>query len=736
MSGRMRRRLLNLSRSKKPAQAKKTDSVFGRLTSGVSKTALAGAAISVVAIANTLWDAHDKFVVLPFEVKGDKDSISKVGDSISVGITRAIDELNYIYKSNFSESIDKRPQFELIPSYLSQIPLSSIPRPISISEATTLSRLNLFGIDVPIGELIFNHLAFLHKNYISGVIEMWGDENIVSVKLGNGETFILTAGKDKNFTWIIDMISAEVLNREHWLNLPPTKSPSLMYFTRGLSDYIKFTQYGDRGLLDSAKQNYKRAIEIDPSFSLARLHLAVTEYNSWSKTDLLASIANFSALSGNPELYLKAKIGLGAALTRHMERNRDCETYDRDLDRASTIVKSLSDDAQVVAESVLLKAIVERKNIDRILNNSECREPESRSISNDVNKTKSIFNGIIVDCDKVLGLIKERESNDYRFISVLLVKKYALEDLADFLISKNMLQDALATLYSAKGVSKAIQDGIDSMPTWQAGLSFPYVKGSFAETDLKLAYVNNRLAETNDEELKDAERDLRELEYEQESGDASRWAIGRIAELLFSEERIDEVVDSLSEYVSLDQGNDKEVSYFDENSVKYSAIIEKPDAMCGLVNGLKDIVKFDQRSVLAQIILADMYLRHGDTVVAKKFLQSGKFSYLNNYLWYGPPVQQAFDLLDIELTAEEGRSEQALQKFEQYSNYNPKDPTNYKAWLETLPNYRFVNVLRAVRLLSKDSSFQDAYNLAKSSRPELGQLVAAEVDAGSLLCLN
>ena len=86
---------------------------------------------------------------------------------------------------------------------------------------------------------------------------------------------------------------------------------------------------------------------------------------------------------------------------------------------------------------------------------------------------------------------------------------------------------------------------------------YPFMKGSYAETDLKIAFVQSKKLQAFDTELVDAEEQLKGLVYDEEPR-ASKWALGRMAELYLSEGRIGEMEDALQEFFNF-QKDEKEL---------------------------------------------------------------------------------------------------------------------------------------------------------------------------------
>ena len=176
------------------------------------------------------------------------------------------------------------------------------------------------------------------------------------------------------------------------------------------------------------------------------------------------------------------------------------------------------------------------------------------------------------------------------------------------------------------------------------------------------------------------------------------------------------------------------INYFRDESTQYSVFAVDDRRVCEFIDGLNDLISFDERSVLGRLLLAELYYQYGDVALAKRSLQAAKFAKENNFLWYGDTTQRELDSLEIKVAAESGNTGDAEVEFWKSLSDRGVEPKRYEDWLKSLSNYEFVLVVSAAEALSTFSAVQDVLNVAKRVHPELSELVGAQGKTTKLPC--
>jgi tetratricopeptide (TPR) repeat protein len=624
-------------------------------------TSLLTALASVVIVFYVAISTYGKFVILPFEIRGELDDKGKLGESLAFSLSHAIEELSALYPAAHARSgpRSRGVKTDINASFLADLPLSYIPASKAINQQVVLTHFSVAGFDIPIGAWVFAGLrSFSHRPYVQVTLEGWGDTYIARIDSGNGGKFDVRASKSLGYFWLIDMIAAELSNRNDWLDIPQSRAPSVMYFTRGFKSYVRFQDFADADDLIEARRNYQEALKIDPNFALARLHLAVTQFNSWEAEDLGEAMRNLEALSTDDRWAAKAKLGFVAAILRYLDRVNDCPNYNRLLDRAKdSLEQQLAGEPKIsLPEAFVLRASVAEQLAERDEADSDCRGvPRQRHRSSELVEQ---FRAVLSDFQKAERLIERESPRDYRRVQLRTKQIVASLHMADHLVEENNLPEATKTLGRSLQTRDEIKQDLATIPKWQSTQAWPRINLTFADLDLKEAYVMSRLGENAAERVASAER---YLQMTRDSGGervAVDWSLIRMAELKYSRGDIREAINLADEYFAKE--NRQLPSMFSAEAVALDIMAARPAWPCHVENRLRKTIAPDDHPIFSKLLLAELFFRAGRYDPAMEQIKDAKSALESNNLWHGEPLENKIVLTEVKLALERGETDQGL----------------------------------------------------------------------------
>jgi hypothetical protein len=312
---------------------------------------LQGAAViisvaAIVSIIQILVAVHGKLVILPFEVRSDQNTPADMGASLSASLSVALNEYRSLYPSakpdKERKTLTNENYFDLVQHFMTSVlPSVEIPHSSTLSKgATVLEAIKIGPVSIPVSQLIFENLAFFHKDTLRGTVEVWGNELTARILLGDDETITVSVPKEQGYRALINRITVELLEKKQWIFPIPMKLSALTPFSEGLRNYLDYDAHGEDRFINSARVKYEAALEADKNADLARLHLAAAQYISTEPVIIAKAVENFSLLLSHPRLKRAAEIGYVASSLRYIERADGCSGVYRFLAPALRVVKS------------------------------------------------------------------------------------------------------------------------------------------------------------------------------------------------------------------------------------------------------------------------------------------------------------------------------------------------------------------------------------------------------------
>jgi hypothetical protein len=276
-------------------------------------------------ILQLLISIRGKLVVLPFEVRTEQTLSPDFGTAFAASLAARLNDYRELFPSPNAQDkpvIDKYDNsFDIIESFLAALPLVSIPRLTPLNKGSmTLESVKIGPVSLPIGQIIFDNLAFFHTDTLRGALELFGDQISARLSLEGADSIVISVSNEESYRRLIDRISVELLERKGWISPIPMNPSALLQFAEGLESYRNYARTGEEPFLLRARQYYEAALKAD----LVQLHLATTQYISWDDDTLRHSVEHFSALLGSEKYGHQAQIAHVAAELRLMERPRGC----------------------------------------------------------------------------------------------------------------------------------------------------------------------------------------------------------------------------------------------------------------------------------------------------------------------------------------------------------------------------------------------------------------------------
>jgi tetratricopeptide (TPR) repeat protein len=686
-----------------------------------AKTVTATAAfVSVATIGYTLWSTSGKFVVLPFEIRGQARENSELSNDISGAIAESINDVANLFSQvkRSKEEFDAFNYADLIPLYLQKIPLTVIPSFSYVQQSIAFSKITVKGVDIPIGRWIFENFSFFHRDYISGTLEIWNGDLVARVFIRGKQSFILTADSAKSMRWLVDMIVAEISNREHWVDVPRVKSPALMYFTRGFLSYVRYSESADKSDLESAKNYYKNAIDIDHEFRIARMHYAITKYISWTKEDLYDAIQNFSYLIGDNSLEDRPRVGYIASILRYLDRANDCVNYNSYIDRAKqALTEQIGSRKELSVEELVLRAGIKWKTLNVRTNNHECRNADNISPF-DIKEINDGYDSIMVDYNHAIEKLLTRRGSGFRVALLRIRKRTVLDDKSNALMRVNKFDDAKSALLESIQLANAMTGELEAIPRWHLNDTMPFYLQSIANTHLRVAYAKTKLHEKTDEHIKRAKELLTRALLES-SGNVEEWTGLKLAELLFSS---GDVVGAGEIFFKLIEGSSHTV-LFDHNALYEAGIIlGKREKTCDLIVNLTSLVDRDPSMLLPRIILSEIAARAGLARRAFDTFKEAMFAYNNNFLWYGDVIELKLELNKLR-HAEKNANYVSRRSMpgESIERILVKGKNTDKVTFKQ-PNTIVFDIMELSKLFPRNSTLRAVAFVSHSASPELAAL--------------
>jgi hypothetical protein len=136
----------------------------------------------------------------------------------------------------------------------------------------TLESVKIGPVSLPIGQIIFDNLAFFHTDTLRGALELFGDQISARLSPEGADSIVISVPKEEGYRRLIDRISVELLERKGWISPIPMNPSALLQFAEGLESYRNYARTGEEPFLPRARQYYEAALKADRNADLVQLH--------------------------------------------------------------------------------------------------------------------------------------------------------------------------------------------------------------------------------------------------------------------------------------------------------------------------------------------------------------------------------------------------------------------------------------------------------------------------------
>jgi hypothetical protein len=610
------------------------------------------ATAAVISIIQILIAVHGKLVILPFEVRSDQNTPSDLGASLSASLSIALNEYRSLFPSSNPsrerQTVTSKNYPDLIQSFMSDLPFVEIPRSSPLNKgATVLEAIKIGPISIPVSQVVFENLAFFHDDTLRGTLEIWGNELVARISLGNDDaTTTVSVSKDQGYRALINRITVELLQKKKWISPISMKLSALTLFSEGLRDYLNFDMYAEDRFISSAREKYNAALQADGNADIARLHLGATQYISTDPAVVAKAIENFSLLIANPRFNRAARIGYVASSLRYIERSGGCNGAYRFLGPTLQQVKSWEQDGKppTEIEELLLWSATLQLTAGYLLPGKPCAQRiqsilQEGNIEELFKKARKGFEQAQVKIEKP-EQYSESVITRYRFY-ILLNTKYLLDDMVDYslLIKKPNVEFANAALE----LGKEIETQKDKLPEEQRRFFATSIAGSVADSYLRVAKIRESEAPDVGELVSAAIDQLRVAVGSTEPLTA-QWALFRLADLELARSNGEASLEWLTRAYNTQSSF---LGVFDESYVPFGILIEKPELRCEAINLLK--TGSEAGSIASKLLLVDALRRLGDLRGASAAADSLRVSVDSSTKWMGNAIRQKLSLIEAKL---------------------------------------------------------------------------------------
>ena len=624
----------------------------GRKVWSLQGAGLMTAAAALISIIQILVAVQGKLVILPFEVRSDQNTPSDLGASFSASLSIALNEYRSLFPSSAPNSarqtVTSKNYPDLVQSFMSDLPFVEIPRSSPLNKgATVLEAIKIGPISIPVSQVVFENLAFFHDDTLRGTLEIWGNELVARISLGNDDaTTTISVPKDQGYRALIDRITVELLQKKKWISPIPMKLSALTLFSEGLHNYLNFDLYAEDRFISAAREKYQAALQADRDADLARLHLAATQYISTDPAIIAKAVENFSLLVGDRHFNRAARIGYVASSLRYIERAGGCTGLYRFLAPTLQEVRSWEQDGKPPAgiEELLLWSATFQLTADFLLPGKPCAQWLQSTLRED--SVTKLFEKAQQGYEQAKAKIAEPKRYPdsvvarYQFY-VLLSTKYLLDDMVDYslLLKTPNLELANAALERGKEIEKQK----DAMPEAQQRFFATSIAGSVADSYLRIAKIYESNASAAGPLVSAAIDQLRLAAGSTEPLTA-QWALFRLADLELGRSNARTSMEWLTRAYS---GLPSFSSAFDESYFPFGILVEKPSQRCEAITLLKK--GSAAGSVASKLLLIDALRRMGDLPNALATADTLRTSVDWSTKWMGGAIQQKLSLVEAKL---------------------------------------------------------------------------------------
>lgn len=608
---------------------------------------------SSISLAQLYVSIYGKLVILPFEVHSEQSVAGDFGASFAGALAATLNEYRALYPSSESLLVEKstqiRKSFDVVQVYISDLPFVNIPRSSPLNKGSiAFDGINLGGITIPLKQILFEGLGFLHKDTLRGSLELWGNDLTARIFVAPEQELVVSVDKAKGFRALLDRLAVEIIREKNWMSSVRMQPLALVSFTAGLKSYAAYSTSGDQERLQFARAKYKEAVKLDPSADIARLHLATAEFDSWDKSELRSAIDNFDIIRGSHVLKRHAQIGYVASILRYVQRSGDCTAAIQFLDRAidETLRWPVAEESAYSERfaRLVLNGSAFHTVGTFLLPNSSCSESLKRTIRgvelpSVFSKAEERYNAAL---DTINEITKDNLDLAHRYrLQVQLRLRYLLHDKSDWLMLSSVPgetspPDVIPILNNAVVAGVSLMEAKLRLPEQQREGFAPYLSGSLAESYLRLAAAS--LPEKREDMIEQAVRLLRSAVTSERK--ASHWSMLRLADIAYARDRPREAIDWINTYL-----NESGVSKLpfgllvDQNARGFGVLAESAETRCDLIGALAAALKTDSSNLLGRLLFTDLLRRSGDLAGAKAALLEAENNPKLITQWQGHSMQ-------------------------------------------------------------------------------------------------
>lgn len=583
-------------------------------------------------------------VILPFDVIGDNTLNKDIGTSLSESVSVYLEYTNNVFNgasgdSNFKQN-ENPSLFDPVEDLMTILPLSNIPKTESVN-TKIIQPIKIFGfIDIPVDMLIIKALPYFCKAIIDATIIKWNDDIIIKISTGSHGSFTVHTSNKLGFDQLVKRVGAALIDHERWLAIPEMRTAAKELFSDGLGDYLDYLKTRDPDALKSAESKYNNAVIQDPLSALARLHLAVVQYERALESEKYArnSIDNFSLILGDDSLKAAAEIGWMAATLRYVERyHPNCYLFNQYME---PLIRQVQSSNIEQGKERLLKEIDRIILYGRVLfvageklaEEPDCRltsknDKESSDVHEIIARSRELFN----ESTKLIG---ERQGNApfhkqiHIDLYLKLLEAYTWDSDA---VGYSLLGDSFQTqnaLTHGLELFSALLKEKQALPYWQRRGFAPFLRGSIADDELRLAEFKspNEAAYLRDDAVNQLLSALVGGTKE-----VTAWAALRLADVGFAEQNWNDGIRWLVIGSREFDGNEYPLQdLLDQNNLTAGIFFPLQSKVCSAIKKLEYLAQEDSFGVMVPVFLADILRRNGDLNGADNFFKiaQSRFSLL------------------------------------------------------------------------------------------------------------
>jgi tetratricopeptide (TPR) repeat protein len=630
-----------------------------------------GALIIVGSIVYTCWG---KLVILPFEVSGDTKDEVELGKQLATGLSQSLNMINKLFLTSdyISNKLDIKQNYDydILQEYMLDLPESALPRASQL-DPLSLANAQIGGISIPVYQVVAKILPQFDQETVYGQIGIWGNEIIAHVRIGGFDEFTIRAKKQVGYKSLIDQISIEILKRKGVVALHNIKSFALLHFLNGAQWYADYMVSQDENDLELARESYNKAVEVDRSFELARLHLATAQFQSRDPEILRRSMQSFLPLLGSERYSEIAKLGHLISTLRFLEHSDDCKAIEEYLSGALAGAAKLKDSASVANYiTTFARALAYHKAGSFLLESDRCHAAARSAIP--TYQVMDLFlraeAGYKDSLNQFSSAPKFRTEDKFRReklrqdFYIRSYMKYLQDEMADYFIEMHRYSDAknaLAGSLSAGGLL---------MSEGARKVFAPYLRGSLAESELRLALVSESDA-SRQTAITSAASQL-EAAINDDNPDVARWASLRLAEVDAMREDFPSAFMYIGLFFQMTNGPDTQYREgVDNHALALGLFALNPSHEREAQEAIEAALKTDNTNVLIYLLLSITYLAENKIEDARSAIKIAEERLQHNNFWYGDGLPLAVHLQSA-IVAEHGvgsAENELVNRFKMYS---------------------------------------------------------------------